>query len=312
MKKKQDIVFTQYRNTDYRDTDKWTIVNDFTIHEDRERSDRPFMLTKVPKQLWLDLKDTRVVDAYDWSGAFWDGEITVNDDGNLVSDKETEDGEPKYTQVPYITARAEIEDKITVFSVEEGALLQFDEIAHIRISPTPIGKKIGGKANATTWHSIEFSGMSSKDVPEKGLMEGEPGRLWLYTDPFPDEEPNLELELYLDEPQFKDLFSTLLANSEKVEKTTMNTVIELFESEMRAALNEPGMTSEYGLLKRDDRDLVSGRARIDGISITYSRPMPVLSPADDRLAKTMHSVRARLDWVIGLLVLLIVSLIAAI
>ena len=165
MKKKQDIVFTEYR-----DTDKWTIVNDFTIHEDRELSHRPFILGKVPKQLWLDLKDTRVVDAYDWSGAFWDGEIAVNDDGNLVSDKETEDGEPKYTQVPYITARAEIEDKITVFSVEEGALLQFDEIALIRISPTPIGKKIGGKANATTGHGIE---MSSKDVPEKGLMEGE-------------------------------------------------------------------------------------------------------------------------------------------
>ena len=304
MKKKQDIVFTEYR-----DTDKWTIVNDFTIHEDRELSHRPFILGKVPKQLWLDLKDTRVVDAYDWSGAFWDGEIAVNDDGNLVSDKETEDGEPKYTQVPYITARAEIEDKITVFSVEEGALLQFDEIALIRISPTPIGKKIGGKANATTGHGIE---MSSKDVPEKGLMEGEPGRLWLNTDPFPDEEPNLELTLYLDEPQFKDLFSTLLANSEKVEKTTMNTVIELFESEVQAALNEPWMTSEYGLLKRDDRDWVSGRARINGISITYSRPMPVLSPADDRLAKTMHSVRARLDWVIGLLVLLIVSLVAAI
>ena len=307
MKKKQDIVFTQYR-----DTDKWTIVNDFTIHGDRELSDRPFILGKVPKQLWLDLKDTRVVDAYDWSGAFWVGEMAVNDDGNLVADKETEDGEPKYTQEPYITARAEIEDKITVFSVEEGALLQFDEIALIGISPTPIGKKIGGKANATTWQSIEFSGMSSKDVPGKGLMEGEPGRLWLNTDPFPDEEPNLQLKLYLDEPQFKDLFSTLLANSEKVEKTTMNTVIELFENEMQAELNEPWMTSEYGLLKRDDRDRVSGRARIDGISITYSRPMPVLSPADDRLAKTMHSVRARLDWVIGLLVLLIVSLVAAI
>ena len=268
MKKKQDIVFTEYR-----DTDKWTFVNDFTIHEDRELSDRPFMLTKVPKRLWLDLKDTRVVDAYDWSGASWVGEMAVNDDGNLVSDKETEDGEPKYTQEPYITARAEIEDKITVFSVEEGALLQFDEIALVGISPTPIGK-IGGKANATTLHGIGFSGMSSKDVPEKGLMEGEPGQLWLNTDPFPErgrnEEPNLQLKLYLDEPQFKDLFSTLLANSEKVEKTTMNTVIELFENEVQASLNEPWMTSEYGLLKRDDKDWVSGRARIDGISITYS------------------------------------------
>ena len=34
MKKKQDIV-----RTDYRNTDKWKIVNDFTIHEDRELSD---------------------------------------------------------------------------------------------------------------------------------------------------------------------------------------------------------------------------------------------------------------------------------
>ena len=273
------------------------------------------MQTKVPKQLRLDLKDIRVVDAYNWSGASWISEMAVNDDGNLVSDKETEDGELKYTQKPYITARAEIEDEITVFSVEEGALLQFDEIASIQISPTPIGK-IGGKANATIMCAIEFSGMSSKDVPEKGLMEGEPGRLWLNTDPIlggaTDEEPNLHLTLYLDEPQLKDLFSTLLANSEKIEKITIDTAIELFENPVQAAFNEPWMTSEYGLLKRDDKDGVSGHARIDEISITYSRPMPVLSPAVDRLAKTMHSVRARLDWVIGLLVLLIVSLIAAI
>ena len=188
MKKKQDIV-----HTDYRNTDKWKIVNDFTIHENRELSDRPFMQTKVPKQLRLDLKDIRVVDAYNWSGAFWVSEMAVNDDGNLVSDKETEYGELKYTQRPYITARAEIEDEITVFSVEEGALLQFDEIASIQISPTPIGK-IGGKANATILCAFEFSGMSPKDVPEKGLMEGEPGRLWLNTDPFleddGDEVPN--------------------------------------------------------------------------------------------------------------------------
>ena len=259
----------------------------------------------------------------------------VNDDGDLIALNETEDGEPEYTHKPYIAARAEIEDKITVFSVEEGALLQFDDIAHIRISPTLVGK-IGGNANATIFDGIGFSGMSSTDVPEKGLMDGEPGRLWLNTEPFPEPsrnaEPNLQLELYLDEPQFEDLFSKLLGNLEKVEKATMKTVIELFENEVQASLNEPWMTSEYGLLKRDDKDWVSGRARIDWISITYSSLAPILSPpvntdedenkprgdqephiftnVGDHLTRTMHSIQTRLGWIIGLVALLIVILIA--
>ena len=81
MKAKDSIYLTEYR-----DTENWKLVNDFTIHEDKELSDRPYMQTKVPKRLWLDLKDVRAVDAYDWGGDNWIGELSVNDDGDLVSD----------------------------------------------------------------------------------------------------------------------------------------------------------------------------------------------------------------------------------
>ena len=313
MEEKQDILFS-----DYNDTKGWTIVNDFTIHTEHQLSDRPMMLTKVPKRLQIDLADIFAVDGYGWSADDWD---------------DAEDNGPEYRHEPSITARADIEEKITVFSIEDGALLQFREITNILIRPIAVGK-IGGETNATTLDGIGFSGMSSRDVPENGLMKGEPGLLWLYTDPSPErganEEPALHLDLYLDEPQFNDLFTTLLANSDKVEKAVMATVVELFETEVQASLNEPWMNSEYGLLQGDEKEWVSGRARIERISIAYSRPAPtpslpvqikddeprdqqephVLTVTDDRLAKTLRSVRARMGWIIGLLVMLIAVLAA--
>lgn len=310
-------------------------MNDFTIHEDKELSDRPYMQTKVPKRLWLNLKDVRAVDAYAWDGDNSIGELSVNGDGDLVSHDAEEEHKAEYCRQRYITAQATFDDKITVFSIAEGALLQFKDIAHIRISAAP-PEKVGGKNKATIFDGIGFSGMSSKDVPEKGLMEGEPGTLFLMTDPYPErgenDDPNLSLELYLDEPQFEELFATLVANCDKLEKATLNTVIELFESEMQASLNEPWMTSEYGLLQREGegKDWVSARARIDGIQVVYSKPRPllpvledqeleneddpdntrpnVITFTDENLTKVMRSVRARLSWVIALLVALLVSL----
>lgn len=313
MEKKQDIHFS-----DYNDTKGWTIVNDFTIHTDHQLSDRPMMLTKVPKRLQIDLTDIRAVHSYGWSADNWD---------------DAENNGPEYRHESSITARADTEDKITVFSIEDGALLQFREIMNVLIRPIAVGK-IGGETNATTLDGIGFSGMSSRDVPESGLMEGEPGLLWLYTDPWPErgakEEPALHFDLYLDEPQFNDLFTTLLVNSDRVEKAIMTTVVELFETEVQASLNEPWMNSEYGLLQGDEKELVSGRARIERISIAYSRPPPapslpvqitddeprdqqepqISAVTDDRLATTLRSVRARMGWVIGLLVVLIVVLAA--
>ena len=319
MTKKPNILFTWYR-----DTEKWTIVNDFEIHEDGELSDRHKIQTKVPRRLNLNLHNIQVVEYYEWSGRAAD----------VDSDKEIESNKHKYIQNRYITARADIDDNITVFSIEEGALLQFDEVATIVIYPIPVGK-IGGKGNTQARRG-------NRIVSKNGLMEGEPGEL-VFFDEDPSwkrnksEEPILTLDLYLDEPQFKSLFCTLLANLEKVEKATMYMAIELFQNAMEADFNEPGMRNEYGLLKRDDEvyDRIDGHARIDEISITYSSPAPIpppivevddedeeveplgarephiLIPTDDQLAKTMRSVRTRLDWVIGLLVLLIISLIAA-
>ena len=333
MKAKNSIFLTEYR-----DTENWKLVNDYTIHEDKRLSDRPHMQTKVPKDLLLELKDVRAVDDYSWSGESWIGELSVNDDGDLVSDDAEEERKAEYSRNHYITARATFDDKITVFSIAEGALLQFQDIAHIRVSAVLPPQKIGGKYKATRFDGSGFSGWSSKEVPEKGLMEGEPGSLFLRTDPYPErgknDDPRLQLELYLDEPQFEELFATLVANCDKLEEATMITVIELFENEMQAALNEHWMTSEYGLLLREGKNWVSARARIDEIQIAYSKPRPllpviedqefddeddpgnaqpnVISFTDGNLTEVMRSVRARLGWVVALLlVLLAIQLLAA-
>ena len=165
-------------------------------------------------------------------------------------------------------------------------------------------------------------------------MEGEPGTLFLSTNPYPEhgknDDPSLELELFLDEPQFEELFSTLVSNCDKLEKATMNTLIELFEDEMQAAFNEPYMTSEYGLLQREGNNWVNARARIDGIQVSYSKPRAVLPAVkhkdyekeddagnttptditytDENLTKIMRSISKRLGWVIALLAVLIVFL----
>jgi hypothetical protein len=323
----------QIYNTDYLDTKNWKLVNDFTIHVDKELSDRPYMQTKVPKRLWLNLRDVCAVDAYEWSGDNWIGDLTVNDDGELVSDDTEEERKPGYSSKRYITAQATFDDIITVFSIAEGALLQFEDIALIRISAAR-PEKIGGKNKATIYDGIGFSGMSSKDVPDGGLMEGEPGSLLLMTEPYPEreknDEPSLQLELFLDAPHFDELFATLASNGDKIEKATMNTVIELFEDEMQASFNEPYMTSEYGLLQLEGNDWVSARARIDGIQISYSKPRAALPAVkhqghekeddagnttsahitytDENLTKIMRSISERLGWVIALLVVLIVFL----
>ena len=82
-------------SSEFGDTTGWVLVNDYTIHEPQRPKDRPFMRTRVPKALRVDLLDVRVAEGVEWAGDRWVGDLTVDDEGNLVAsgpEKEREEG----------------------------------------------------------------------------------------------------------------------------------------------------------------------------------------------------------------------------
>ena len=155
------------------------------------------MRTRVPKSLRADLLDLRVAEGVEWAGERWIGDLTVDDSGNLVAGGPEKEREQGYAIKRAIHGRATFEDTITIFSLDGGAIAQFQSLDNVRITPLARGV-VGGKHKATTSDGIGFSGMSSRDVPTSGLMEGEPGKLWLDDGKHePDEKPaTLNAELY--------------------------------------------------------------------------------------------------------------------
>ena len=158
-------------SSEFGDTTGWVLVNDYTIHEPQRPKDRPFMRTRVPKALRVDLLDVRVAEGVEWAGDRWVGDLTVDDEGNLVASGPEKEREEGYALKRAIHGRATFKDSITVFAIDSGAIAQFRSIATVRITPLPRGT-VGGKHKATTSDGIGFSGMSSRDVPAGGLMEG--------------------------------------------------------------------------------------------------------------------------------------------
>jgi len=199
---------------EFGETEGWTVVNDHTIHEEQKLSEgRPFMRTRVPKRLQVEVSGLRVVESIEWVGDNWIGELEVDDEGNLVSDVPKEKREEGYERKRWISGKGHFDDKITIFSIPDGALMQFRSFKNVKISPLPSGM-IGGKHKATISDGIGFSGMSSRDIPEGGLMKGEPGKLWLDTGEHEPEvtEECLNAEVYLDEEQFDQIFGAIRDN----------------------------------------------------------------------------------------------------
>lgn len=243
---------------DFSNSTKWKLVNDFTIHEDRNLNDRPFMLTCVPKALSVHVTAFEVIRNIEWPSNFG------------------QDKPEQYADSTYIEFSGDLDDKIIVFSVSEGEIARFQKITDAIIRPLPIGR-IGGKHKATVFNGIEFSGMSSKEVPNEGLMEDEPGRL-LFMGEFHDDgrrpEPeSLHATLFLDEDKFSRLVASLSLSPKPVNSFELTVLAELFETEVSASLSEAWMSRNYGLLKRGEKDvLMAGtRARIESLSFSTGR-----------------------------------------
>ena len=315
----------------FGDTAGWTLVNDYTIHEEKRLKDRPFMLTRVPNRLHVVVHNVRAVESIEWAGDHWTGELTVDDDGNLVSDEPAKERERGYARKRSISGTGKFEDKITIFSIEEGAIAQFRSLDGIRITPLPSGT-VGGKHNATTSDGNGFSGWSSRDVPAGGMMEGEPGKLWLDDGKNgEDQKPEtLNAELYIDEEQFDEIFQAIRDGGQNIEAVHLGVVAELFEAEVDAALTDWWMSHEYGMLKK--KDWVQTRARLDTIRVSFGGKLPAapIDPEEPEIefdadedqserptspnppahvAETnahLQKLNARGRWILGALVLLVI------
>ncbi|KSV92889.1 hypothetical protein [Sinorhizobium sp. GL28] len=255
----------------FSNLDGATLVNPFTIHHEKKLNDgRPFMSTCVPQAIYLDLFDIRVSHSAEWQ--------------EEVKDPK----DPNYKLRSVITARGTTRDRITVFRMD-GAVATFEEIAEVMVKPLPKGH-VGGTHRATVRDGIGYSGMSSHDVPDKGLMEEEPGTL-LYIDPKKDswpsehKKPYLCLEAYMDEVEFNALLQRLSVTSAPVQKGLIRAILELFEYEVDASLKEPWHRRDYGMLMRgNDQDWGTTRARVETLQVVYQpnavTPPPVATMED--------------------------------
>lgn len=243
----------------FSDTAGSTLANNHTLHhQDKLSSGRPFMSTCVPRGIRIDLSDIEVVHAIDWQH-----------DGY----RKLSEGSPNFKVTSRLLAKGKFKDRITVFRVPEGAVGTFRSI-DIQIKPLPKGQ-VGGKRKATTRDGIAYSGMSSSDVPEGGLMAGEPGSL-LYVDPTKDDwpsdhtEPYIELEGYMDEAEFSALVHRISVTSAPVRAASLYMIAELFQHEVDASLSEPFHPHDFGMLLRpEDKTYGTTRARADHFSIAY-------------------------------------------
>jgi hypothetical protein len=313
---------------EFGDTAGWVLVNDYTIHEPRQLKDRPFMVTRVPQRLNVKLYGLRAVESVEWSGGHSAVELTVDNDGNLASDDPEDKREEGFASKRSISGRGAFDDTITVFTIADGAVARFEALHTVRITPLPTGM-VGGKHKATTMDGVGFSGMSSRKVPDLGLMEGEPGRLWLDDGKNePEKKPEtLNAELYIDEDQFNAMFVAIRDGVANIETVHVGIAAELFEGEMQASLSEWWMPREYGMLKKED--WVTTRARLDSLHVSFGGRLPVTpvdsddldepqpetpqtppmptSPVHDAEAKALlKRLYARGGWILAALVILIV------
>jgi hypothetical protein len=238
----------------FGDSPKWKLINDFTIHEDENLTDRPFMRTCVPKRLSVEVTAFEVVHYVEWPSLH-------------SEDKRAE----AYTDKSFVMFSGDLGDTIIVFTMD-GEVASFCSLTEATIRPLPTGQ-IGGKCKATSLDGIAYSGMSSRDVPPEGLMVGEPGVI-TYLGEFEEQRGSgnetpatLTASLFLDEDKFTKLLTMLTLSPRPITIFKLHLLAELFESEMSASLSEPWMSRDYGLLMKGS-DLANTSARLESLTLS--------------------------------------------
>lgn len=261
---------------DFSGCPNWKLVNDFTIHEDKNLRDRPLMRTCVPQILDVEVTSFEIVRRVVWPD---------------TPNKEDEPRPITYVDRSYVRFNGRFHDTINVFDMSAGEIAIFKTLTDATIHSLPAGS-IGGKHKATSLDGISYSGMSSRNVPDDGLMAGEPGQLTFLTE-FEEHprraktEAHLSATLYLDEDKFLSLLSVLSEKSRHVSTFSLRILAELFESEVSASLSENWMARDYGLLMKG-KGFTHTSARIETVSIStgVTRLDRDVEAEDDNLRKT--------------------------
>lgn len=252
------------------------LVNNFTLHHaDMMKSGRPFMSTCVPQGIWVDLTDIEIVHTVDWQHGGFD---------------KLAPGSPDFKVVSRFLAKGTFKDTITVFKFPEGEIATFREV-FIQIKPIKKGS-VGGEKKAGTLDGVAYSGMTSTNVPDEGLMVGDPGTL-AYIDPRKDQwpsehkKPHLLLEGYIDEAEFSSLMQRISVTAAPIKLGALRMVAELFQNEVEASLSEPYHSHDYGfLLRGDDKTYGVTRARSESLAVKYRPAM--IAPEPDHLDKLVE------------------------
>jgi len=265
----EKVVMSEFQNC----TD-WALVNNFTINQkEEEGSKRPLMVTCVPNRLNIELRDFKL-----GFGVHW-----IDPDEDEINQK------PHHKSEWSIVARGVMKDSVTIFHLQEGVISQFDLLDQVHITGIPNGD-VGGKKNANSFVGFGFSGMSSRKVPENGLMEGEPGKIAYIDNRDSDygdgRTQELCAELYVEQDTFNELIECLKKGYNDIEKINLSICAELFQPELDAALSEPWIKQDYGIrMKTEGGKYVSTNARIEDIQLIWMKrgvkPEPEKTDSDD-------------------------------
>lgn len=248
---------------DFDVKDGWTLLNDYTIERSqKENGRRAHMLTCVPSQIRATLSDFRCNLSIAWAERHRRNRFESDLEGNVLPSGNEDWQKGTFEQRPTITAKATFPDRVTVFSIENGREFELEEPVELHISSIAAGL-VGGKHSATTTDGVYFSGIKARKPPDKGLMEDEPGRLWVNGD------GSAELSLYLDEDVFREAFWQITGNLDRLHSVVMDVTVELFIDEKAAALYYGDFPHKYGILKNHKSGSVATAARLDCLGLSF-------------------------------------------
>lgn len=255
--------------SEFSNSQKWRLKNQFTIYEDRRLSDRPFMLTCVPKVVTATITKSQVI-----------YHTALESEPNL-------DGQA-YKESARIEFDAAISDRITVFSIRDGVVRPFRLLKNCQIHRSD-STRIGPYEYSSYEHH-SYTGMSSRDVPDSGLMTGEDGRLRYIDDDEEEEEAYLTSWLYLEADTFDDLARLATYSNTSVKDISLHVLAELFESEMSASLHPGGIPREFGLLL-NPTGTATTRARIESFTVTEQETIFPRQTTEDQNRATSQAGR---------------------